>query len=239
MFFIFTFLFTQLSFAQTLSNGIHPEPCLYPIPEEVVLKVDFARFCKYETLNKSLPPATKNRVVYFGDSITEGWLKRIPGITDDTINRGVGGQTSTQMLIRFRADVLNLNPKIVHIMAGTNDIAGNTGPTSYVRMQEAIMSMVEQARVRGIRVILGSIPPAKSFGWNPTIKPRAHIQHMNKWLQEYAKHENLIYADYHSQLVDRDGGFESRFTFDGVHPNSDGYAIMEAVAKEALKKANF
>ncbi len=239
MFILATLLFVLGASAQTLDNGIQDAPCKYPIPEEVVLKVDFARFCKYELQNTTLPAPTNHRVVYFGDSITEGWLKRIVGISkDDVINRGVGGQTSTQMLIRFRADVLNLKPKIVHIMTGTNDIAGNTGPTSYNRIKEAIMSMCEQARSRGIRVILGSIAPAKIFPWNTKVNPIPHIRTLNKWIKEYAAQEGYVYADYYSQLVDREGGFESRLTFDGVHPNSDGYTVMGSVAADAIKRAN-
>lgn len=238
--FIAALFFTLPVMAQPiLENGIHEAPCKYPIPEEIVVKQDFGRFCKYEALNAALPPATANRVVYFGDSITEGWLKGIVGINSaDVLNRGVGGQTTAQMLVRFRADVLNLNPKIVHLMAGTNDIAGNTGPTSINRIKEAIMSMVEQARARKIRVILASIPPAKSFGWNTRVNPVPHIRTMNKWIAEYAAAEGLTHVDYYSALADWDGAFNRSLTFDGVHPNSEGYAVMGNLAADAVRRAN-
>ncbi len=238
--FAMVLFFTLSASAQPiLENGIHEAPCKYPIPEEIVVKQDFGRFCKYEALNAALPPATANRVVYFGDSITEGWLKGIVGINSaDVLNRGVGGQTTAQMLVRFRADVLNLNPKIVHLMAGTNDIAGNTGPTSINRIKEAIMSMVEQARGRDIRVILASIPPAKSFGWNPRVNPVPHIRTMNKWIAEYAAKEGLTHVDYYSALADWDGAFNRSLTFDGVHPNAEGYAVMGNLAADAVRRAN-
>jgi lysophospholipase L1-like esterase len=231
-------LFTQVAFAQ-MENGIHEFPCQKPIPEDQVVRLDFGRFCKYETLNAALPAATRNRVVYFGDSITEGWLKRVPGISpDDTLNRGVGGQTTAQMVVRFRADVLNLKPKIVHLMAGTNDVAGNTGPTSLNRIKEAFMSMTEQAQARGIRVILASVPPAKVFPWNPKVNPVPLIRAINRWLKEFAAKEGFIYVDYYSALSELDGAFTPALTFDGVHPNAAGYAVMERLAAEAIQRAN-
>ncbi len=241
MFAIFASLLLSFSaFAQTTEIGIQDIPCKNGIPEDQILKLDFGRFCKYELLNAQLPPATQNRVVYFGDSITEGWLKGIVGITkDDLLNRGVGGQTTAQMLVRFRADVLNLKPKIVHLMAGTNDIAGNTGPTSINRIKEAFMSMVEQAKARKIRVILASIPPAKQFGWNPKVNPVPHIRVLNQWIREYAAQEGLTHVDYHTALVDRDGGFQAQLSFDGVHPNAEGYRIMANIAADAIRRANY
>jgi lysophospholipase L1-like esterase len=196
---------------------------------------DFGGHCRYEAANAALPPASDHRVVFFGDSITELWGAHDPEFfTKDVINRGVSGQTTAQMLLRFRQDVVDLKPETVHIIAGVNDIAGNTGPTSLARIEGNIMSMVEQAQIHHIRVVLGSVLPAAGFNWRPSIKPIPFIREYNAWLKEYAREKQITYIDYFSPLVDENQGFTTKWTADGVHPNYAGYLIMEPLAREAL-----
>jgi lysophospholipase L1-like esterase len=202
------------------------------------LALDWGQLCRYRAANAALPPATATRSVFFGDSITEGWRALDPGFFGpDTLDRGISGQTTAQMLVRFRADVIELQPAVVHIMAGTNDIAGNTGPTSLTAIQGRIRSMVELARAHRIGVILGSIPPAARFRWRPELRPVATIAAMNDWLRGYARQESLIYADYHAALADERGAMRPDRSDDGVHPNAAGYAAMRPIARAALDAA--
>ncbi len=229
-------MFISLSaFAQTAAT---PNPC-DQIQGQNNLAQDFGGLCKYEKANAALPPATTNRVVYLGDSITEGWRNLIPGIDpNDTINRGYSGQTTAQMLVRFRADVINLKPKIVHLMAGTNDLAGNTGPTSLEKIKNNIRSMGELARIHNIRVVIGSIPPAKSFSWRPGMKPAEDIRTLNTWLKAFAQMNSFTYVDYHSALTDAEGGLSPEHAPDGVHPTAAAYAIMTNLAVLGMRDAN-
>jgi lysophospholipase L1-like esterase len=159
------------------------------------LALDWGQQCRYRRENAALSPPSRSRVVFLGDSITEGWKSLDPDFfVPDILDRGISGQTTAQMLVRFRADVLDLRPQVVHIMAGTNDIAGNTGATSLAIIQGNMMSMVEQARCHGITVILASIPPAAQFAWRQDIQPAATIAAMNAWLRSYAKRELLLGA---------------------------------------------
>jgi lysophospholipase L1-like esterase len=176
--------------------------------------------------------------VFLGDSITEGWQELHPAFfRSGIIDRGISGQTTEQMLVRLRADVLELHPALVQIMAGTNDIAGNRGPTSLAIIQGNIASMVEQARAHGIRVMLASIPPAARFDWIPAIDPVASIAAMNSWLRSYAAREHLVYVDYYSVLADEHGAFKAALSGDGVHPNAAGYEIMEPLARAGIRQA--
>ena len=235
-----TFLLLLLVVCQStfaVRIGILDNPCQEAIPRDQLLRYDFGGYCKYEAQNAALAPATAQRVIYFGDSITEFWKGGIPGITNDTLNRGFSGQTTSQMLVRFRSDVINLRPRVLHLMAGTNDIAGNTGPTSLKRLKEAIMTMVEQAQAHKIQVVLGSILPAKRFGWSPTIVPAPIIAHMNGWLKNYAQQRGIIYADYYSAMIDAQGGLSPHLGADEVHPNQAGYAVMRPIAQDAIHRA--
>jgi lysophospholipase L1-like esterase len=155
---------------------------------------------------------------------------------DDTINRGVSGQTTAQMVGRFRADVIELHPKAVLILGGTNDIAGNTGPTSLAWIEDNIQAMVELAEAHHIRVILGSVPPASSFSWRPGIRPIEAINALNSWLRTYAQSNGLIYVDYYTALSDGNGGFTKSLTTDGVHPNAEGYRTMRPLAEHAIRE---
>jgi acyl-CoA thioesterase I len=203
------------------------------------LTQDFGGLCKYEKANQALGPATPNRVVFIGDSITEGWKNGIPGLDpNDTINRGYSGQTTPQMLVRFRADVINLKPQIVHLMAGTNDLAGNTGPTSLEKIKNNIRTMCELAQMHGIRVVIGSVLPAKVFSWRPGMKPAEDIKALNLWLKTYAQNSGFVYVDYHSAMTDAEGGLPFEYAKDGVHPTPLGYALMRNLAEVAIKEAN-
>jgi len=199
---------------------------------------DFSGRCSYERANQALAPATDHRVVLFGDSITQLWGAMDPDFfKGDTINRGVSSQTTAQMLGRFRADAIEPGPKVILILAGTNDIAGNTGPTSLSRIEDNIEAMAELAKAHGIRIILGSVLPTSGYKWRPAIRPVETIKSLNGWLQAYAQRNGLIYVDYYAALVDADGGFKTALTTDGVHPNVDGYKVMRPLAERAIRQA--
>jgi lysophospholipase L1-like esterase len=233
----------SVSFAQpipaTFQRGVQKFPCRQTIPPGHQLNLDFGQLCRYEDENAKLPPPTDHRVIYFGDSLTELWGRQIPGLqSDDVINRGISGQTTAQMLVRFRSDVINLKPRVVHLLMGTNDIAGNTGATSVARIEDAIKSMAEQAHANGIRVVLASILPAKTIPWRQGIDPVPAIHEINRWLESYAAKEGFTYVDYYSRLKDGGDGFTTSLTRDGVHPNASGYAVMNPLAADAVQRAN-
>jgi len=203
--------------------------------DEQHLRYDFGGLCRYRQANTTLPPATDHRVVFMGDSITQAWIDADPSMfTNDVIDRGISGQTTTQMLVRFRQDVIDLHPAVVHILAGTNDIAGNTGPTSIEAIEGNIKSMVELARTHHIRVILASITPAARYPWRPAVQPVETIRTLNGWMKGYAKENGLVYLDYFSSLDDGHRGFIAKLAIDGVHPNAQGYAVMDKLAKKAI-----
>ena len=220
-------------------RGVQVAPCSKPLPPGQQLNLDFGQLCRYEEANAKLSKPTSQRVVYFGDSITELWGRQIPGLQpDDVINRGISGQTTAQMLVRFRSDVTNLHPHIVHLLMGTNDIAGNTGATTIVRIEEAISSMVEQAQASGIRVVLAAILPAKRYSWRTEIDPVANIRKINLWMADYASRRNVTFVDYRRTVTDGGDGLNPLFTTDGVHPNSGGYNAMGVLAADAIRRAN-
>ena len=237
------------------SPALSAEPVSYPPPgmsdapcpasrdglwalDERVLKNDWAWLCRFREDNAKVDPKHPPASVFIGDSITENWQAADPGwFAPDRLNRGLSGQTSPQMLVRFYQDVVALHPRVVHIMAGTNDIAGNTGPTSPGAYQNAVRAMVDLARANHIAVILGSIPPADRFGWLPGSAPAARIAQLNAWLKDYAKAERLVYADYHTALAGPRGELPAAYGPDGVHPNAAGYALMRPVAEQALANA--
>ncbi|WP_267381982.1 MULTISPECIES: SGNH/GDSL hydrolase family protein [unclassified Sphingomonas] len=176
-------------------------------------------------------------VVFIGDSITQGWYDMMPAFfVAGRLGRGIGGQTTPQMLLRFRQDVVDLHPAAVQIMGGTNDIAGNTGPMTPEQTKANIMSMADLARANGIRVILASIPPAARFPWRPGLETANKIAAMNAWLKNYAARTGATYADYWSALHDG-AALRAALTYDGVHPNKGGYAVMAPVADAAIRAA--
>jgi lysophospholipase L1-like esterase len=204
------------------------------------LSTDWPYLARYAQANRQLMPNPKHpRIVFMGDSITENWANMAAGFfTAERIGRGIGGQTTPQMLVRFRQDVIDLHPEVVHIMAGTNDISGNTGPMTAEQTQDNIRSMVELARAHGIRVILASIPPADQFPWKPGLDAANKIAAMNAWLKAYAARSGCVYADYWSVLKQANGlGMREGLSSDHVHPTVAGYAVMAPVAEAAIKRA--
>jgi lysophospholipase L1-like esterase len=201
---------------------------------------DWANLERYQQENIELETVKdENRVVFMGNSITEGWSVLHPSFFDNAsyINRGIGGQTTPQMLIRFRADVIDLKPKAVVILAGTNDIAGNTGPSTLEMIADNIFSMAEIAEANGIRVVLSSVLAVYDFPWAPGKNPDTRIPALNKLIKQYANSKGHVYLDYFTPMVDAKNGLIEAYTYDGCHPNKKGYEIMAPLAKEAIRKA--
>ncbi|KKB53963.1 SGNH/GDSL hydrolase family protein [Parabacteroides gordonii] len=197
---------------------------------------DWAQFGRYAEANKSVE--TPTRVVFMGNSITDGWWNTDSLFFKNNryIGRGIGGQTTAQMLVRFRADVIDLQPKAVVILAGTNDIAQNNGYIAPENILGNIISMAELAKANNIDVVLCSILPAYEYGWRKGLEPADKIIALNKMIKEYADRHNLTYVDYHSALKDARNGLPEKYSKDGVHPTMDGYKIMERLILEALEK---
>lgn len=201
---------------------------------------DWANLCYFRADNAALAalPAEPDRVVFMGDSITQLWQFASPELFGPAIvNRGISGQTTPQMLLRFKADVLALKPAAVHILAGVNDIAGNTGPTTLEDIQNNIASMVELAKAHGVTVILATPLPAASFSWAPQIRPGPVVAQYADWIRRYAAEQDLVLADYHPLLATPDGAMKPDLGPDGVHPNKAGYALMAPIARAAIAKA--
>jgi lysophospholipase L1-like esterase len=199
--------------------------------------LDWGQRCRYWRENAYLPAPSRARVVFLGDSITEAWQASDPGLfLHDILDRGISGQTTAQMLVRFRSDVIELRPRVVHIMAGTNDIAGNTGPTSLAVIEGNIESMVEQAQCHDIQVMLASIPPAARIPWSPGVAPAENIVAINAWLRNYAKRQRIVFGDYYAVLSDGRGAFKASLSDDGVHPNAAGYIAMGPLVRAGLKR---
>jgi len=210
-------------------------------PTDQQLRTDWANLARFRDANSKLRPPLKNenRVVFLGNSITEGWQQYFPTMFPGKpyINRGIGGQTTPQMLVRFRQDVIALKPKVVVILAGTNDIAGNTGPSTLEMIEDNLASMAELARANGIKAVMSSVLPVYDYAWKPGLKPAPKIIALNKWMKNYAAQHDAIYLDYHSALTDARGGMRSELAPDGVHPNEAGYRIMAPLAEKAIEKA--
>ncbi len=201
-------------------------------------RTDWPDLCRYRAQNQALEAAGGARVVFLGDSITELWQAADPALfTAGVVDRGVSGQTSGQALLRFYDDVVALHPKVVHLLIGTNDIAGNNGPSRPEDLQNNIRAMVELARANNIQIVLASITPAAAFSWRPAVRPAGPIAAMNRWLSGLAAREGLIYVDYASVLAGPDGGMRDGLSRDGVHPLIRGYALMKPLALEAIAKA--
>ena len=236
---LLTFGMSGVALAQNGVPGLTPEPVCpeksVPIAER--LARDWPGLCRYKEANEALEGAERPRVVLMGDSITELWVGGDPALfTDGVVGRGIGGQTSPQMLVRFRQDVVALGPRVVHIMAGTNDIAGNTGPATIRDFQNNILAMLDIARANDIAVVLAAIPPSKWLYWRE-LDPRPLIRELNGWLRETATERGLVFVDYGAVLADADGGLRAELGNDGVHPTAAGYALMRPLAERAFAAA--
>ena len=198
---------------------------------------DWPNLSKYKNANTQLDSLeSKDRIVFIGNSITELWTTVSPSFFDNKnyINRGISGQTTPQMLIRFRQDVINLNPFAVVILAGINDIAQNTGPSTIQMIKNNIISMIELANSNKIHVILCSVLPAEKFPWFPEILPAQKVVDLNKELREYSNKNNILYVDFFSLMVNETMGMKMELAKDGVHPNKKGYLIMEKTLLKAI-----
>ena len=201
---------------------------------------DWANLNRFKMENAALPKPAKHekRIVFMGNSITEGWqyIDTLFFKNKQYINRGISGQTTPQMLLRFRQDVIRLEPHAVVILAGINDIAQNTGYISVEDIFGNIQSMAELAIENGIKVVLSSVVPANVIPWNDEIKPAEQVNRLNKLLQDYCKKNSYTYLDYYSKLADEKQGLPPKYSDDGVHPNLEGYKVMERVFEENLSK---
>ena len=215
---IFLLCFTGISFAQDWANT--------------------SRF-KDDNAKLGLPGSGEKRVVFMGNSITEGWIRTSPEFFTGKsyVNRGISGQTTPQMLVRFRPDVIDLKPALVVILAGTNDIAGNTGPSTLEMIMDNLISMCELAKANNIKVVLSSVLPAFDYPWKPGMQPVEKIAALNAMIKNYADQNGIVYLDYYSAMADERKGLPKELSGDGVHPNKKGYDVMAPLAEAAIKKA--
>ncbi|MGA2887848.1 MAG: SGNH/GDSL hydrolase family protein [Terracidiphilus sp.] len=227
--------------APTLNPAGHPDND-YWRKHDAQLLVDFGGLAKFKEADLALgpPAAGENRVVFMGDSITEGWhfdgpAGLFPG--KPYINRGISGQTTPQMLVRFRQDVIALKPKVVVILAGINDIAGNTGPMTVEQIEDNLASMAELATAHNIRVVLCSVLPAFDFPWMPGMTPAPKVLALNAWIKSYAADKGHVYVDYHTAMKDDRDGLPAALSKDGVHPLPAGYAVMAPLVEAGIEKA--
>ena len=201
---------------------------------------DWANLKRFQQENSELllPKANEHRVVFMGNSITEGWLSIRPEFFKNKpyVNRGISGQTTPQMLLRFRQDVIHLKPSTVVLLAGINDIAENTGPSTIEMIANNIISMAELAKANHINVIICSVLPANNFPWREGLKPAEKVRKLNAILQSYSYENKLAYVDYYSAMVNDSNGLKKELGEDGIHPNKNGYLIMEPILEKAIKE---
>lgn len=224
-------------FRKTLVLGVF---LISIITMETINAQDWPDLAHFKEANEKIetPKLDEKRVVFMGNSITIGWYHKFPNFFDNNnyINRGIGGQTTPQMLVRFRQDVVDLNPKAVVILAGTNDIAGNTGPSTIRMIADNIFSMCEIAKANNIKVVISSVLPVFDYPWKPGLEPAQKIIDLNILLQNYAKINGHVYLDYFSSMVNKKKGLIDAYGYDGVHPNEKGYGIMTDLVQKTLKK---
>jgi lysophospholipase L1-like esterase len=221
-----------------------------PTPEQMAafrkamqerLRNDWAYLARYRDNNAEIgaPAPGEDRVIFYGNSITDFWINIMPEFFAGKpyIDRGISGQTTPQMLVRFRQDVINLKPKVVVILAGINDLNGNTGPSTLEMIEDNIQSMVELARASNIRVVLSSVLPCDSIYVRPDLRPAERVLLLNVWLKNYASENQCVYLDYFPSLANERNGLKEEYTNDGIHPNKAGYEVMAPLAEAAIKKA--
>jgi lysophospholipase L1-like esterase len=206
---------------------------------------DWPWLCRYRGDNQAALAFPAPNIVFFGDSITENWAKADSSLFNNrSLNRGIGGQTSSQLLLRFYQDVVALHPKVVHIIVGTNDVAGNPGSLDAESYKNNVLAMVDLARVHRIRVILGSLPPAARFPWRSDmpwrakIEPIREIRALNLWLRQLSSDRKITFVDYFSAMSAPDGSMLTALSVDGVHPNGDGYKLMRKLAEKAIANSS-
>src|ERR1700761_5658123 len=222
----------------------HPAPAhdpdnVYWRQHDSLLLTDFPWLAHFKDEDAKLgpPAAGENRVVFMGDSITQGWKldQAFPG--KPYINRGISGQTTPQMVLRFRQDVVALKPKAVVILAGTNDVAGNTGPETLEQIEDNLASMADLARANGIHVVMCSILPAFDYAWQPGLTPAPKIVAVNTWMKAYAADHGYVYVDFHSAMKDARDGLPANLSKDGVHPLPAGFAVMNPLVEAGIEQA--
>jgi lysophospholipase L1-like esterase len=204
-------------------------------------EAEWAKLSKYRDADQRLAPPARgeHRVVFMGDSITEFWSKLDPEFFAEKpyINRGISSQTTAQMLVRFRQDVLMLQPEVVVILGGVNDIAENGGPTTLEAIEDNLQSMVELAQAHRIRVVLASVLPARDFPWRPGLQPADKVFALNAWIAKYCAQAGIVFLDYYPAMSDGARGMFKPYSEDGIHPNSAGYAVMDPLAEKAISAA--
>lgn len=208
--------------------------------EDERLRTDWAQLQRYRQANAELGPPHdgETRVVFMGDSITDAWPRRSAAFfSNGNVGRGISGQTTPQMLVRFQQDVVALGPQVVVINAGTNDIAGNTGPSTIDMITDNLRAMAQLAEAAGIKVVLASITPAYDYPWRRGIEPAPKVAAVNQWMKGYCEGHGCVYADYHAAMSDGKGAMKEGLSTDGIHPNEAGYAVMEPIAKAAIQQA--
>jgi lysophospholipase L1-like esterase len=241
-----SFLFTLSAVAQQApsapSTGF-PDLDQYRASRISIYTDDFGELKRYREADAALAPpaANENRVVFIGDSITDYWKLADYFPSKPYINRGIDGQTTPQMLVRFRQDVIDLHPKVLVVLAGTNDIAGVTGPARNEDIEADYASMAELARLHHVRVVFASLLPAHNYTQEAkesfAVRPRERILALNAWLKDYCAKNSLVYLDYFSALIDAHGMLRRDLSDDGLHPNAAGYKIMAPLAEKAIANA--
>lgn len=215
--------------------------CAFLLSSFLTNAQDWPNLNRYRAENAliGLPDRGEKRVVFMGNSITQGWKETRPEFFSKNpyVCRGISGQTTPQMLVRFRQDVISLQPKVVVILAGTNDIAGNTGASTLEMIEDNLASMAELATANGIRVVLSSVLPAYDYPWKPGLEPAEKIVTLNAWIKSYCEKNGFIYVDYFTPMADERHGLKAELTYDGVHCTAEGYMVMEPLVQEAIKQA--
>ena len=223
------------------SSSLAAQSSAHMSADEERLRTDWADMQRYRDENARLGPSAPGdqRIVFMGNSITEQWevLDSAFFAGRPYVDRGISGQTTPQMLVRFRQDVIDLHPAVVVILGGVNDIAENTGPTSLGAIFGNIVSMAELARANGITVVLSSVLPASSFRWRPELAPAPKIVALNTMIRQYALDRHIVFVDYYAAMVDGRGGLKQELTTDGVHPTLAGYRVMEPLVQRAIAQA--
>ncbi|HZY64087.1 MAG TPA: SGNH/GDSL hydrolase family protein [Edaphobacter sp.] len=243
--FAYTLLLAGMSCLTASGPAQTTSPASTATPQQIAAMraklADWPQLSHYQAANAALPApaAGEQRVVFYGASVAEFWATRgapfFPG--KPYIDRGIGGQTSAQMLVRFRQDVIDLHPAVVVILEGTNDVAGNTGPMTPKMSEDNWRSMVELAKANNIRVVLTSITPSTHFPWRPEMHPAEAIRQRNAWLKQYSASHDLVYVDFYPVLANAEGGMKPDLTVDGVHPNKKGYDAMAPLVQAGIDQA--